>query len=556
MKKVITVSLQTQQPLLATSFQGDPNSDVSYSYIPGSIIRGAVIRRYMRQDGLSELDLTKEEVKRLFFDANSTCYLNAYLQSNEGKRTLPIPRSWFKEKNTELTDESSLEVYDFSLNREEILESPKFVGEGFWKKERGSINYYTEKRRINIHNQRDRKKGRSTKIKRNLETNRLEGEGEIFRYEAIDSQQTFQAVILCNSEDDAEIIINLLEKSPDIWLGGSQSAGYGRTKITVYPKIDLDDWNEVDISVDDDDRTDREYLTITLLSDLILRDEWGQYAIIPPSTQHQIPAPLTRELEKILGTKIKPKYCFTSNNFVGGFNRKWGLPLPTVPVLAAGSVFVFDFEDSAITSEQIKEIENNGIGERKTEGFGRVVINWLDEELFEMRLPKKNQNTQNSESLTNASQHLAAQMAERLLENKIEQALKQYLGYTSIEGEISNSQMSRLQIIARQALPTGDCSLILSLIEPNEQENENTADKAINQFNKARIGESSLKDKLKYWLNNPDDWIINKQNLKVNIAGVERNINDEFAQKNKLVEKYTLRLIMALAKKATKEKNK
>ena len=474
MKKVITVSLQTQQPLLATSFQGDPNSDVSYSYIPGSMIRGAVIKRYMRQHGLSELDLTKEEVKRLFFDGNSTCYLNAYLQSNEGKRTLPILRSWFKEKNTELSDESCLEVYDFSLNREEILESPKFVGEGFWTKERGSINYYTEKRRINIHNQRDRKKGRSTKIKLNRETNRLEGEGEIFRYEAIDSQQTFQAVILCTNEADAEIIINLLEKSPDIWLGGSQSAGYGRTKINVHSTIDVDDWNELDISVDDDDRSDRDYLTITLLSDLILRDEWGQYAIIPPSAQHQIPAPLTRELKKTLGTEIQPKYCFTSNYFVGGFNRKWGLPLPTVPVLAAGSVFVFDYY--SITSEQIKEIETKGIGERKTDGFGRVAINWLDEELFYMELPEKNQNSEQSQSLTDASQNLAAQMAERLLENKIEQALKQYLGRTSIEGEISNSQMSRLQIIARQALPTGDCNLILSLIEPKKQKNENTAD--------------------------------------------------------------------------------
>jgi CRISPR-associated protein Csx10 len=33
--KAITLTLHTQQPILATSFQGDPNSDVSYSYIPG-----------------------------------------------------------------------------------------------------------------------------------------------------------------------------------------------------------------------------------------------------------------------------------------------------------------------------------------------------------------------------------------------------------------------------------------------------------------------------------------------------------------------------------------
>ena len=76
MKKIIAISLYTQQPLLATSFQGDPNSDVSYSYIPGSMIRGVIIGRYMKQNGLSELDLEDDEVRRLFFDANSTCYLN------------------------------------------------------------------------------------------------------------------------------------------------------------------------------------------------------------------------------------------------------------------------------------------------------------------------------------------------------------------------------------------------------------------------------------------------------------------------------------------------
>ena len=124
--KVITVSLHTQQPLLATSFQGDPNSDVSYSYIPGSMVRGAAIARYMKQRGLSELDLDRDEVKRLFFDANSTKYLNAYLLSNEGKRTLPVLRSWFREKDAELNKESpEIKVFDFSIDITEELDSPK-----------------------------------------------------------------------------------------------------------------------------------------------------------------------------------------------------------------------------------------------------------------------------------------------------------------------------------------------------------------------------------------------------------------------------------------------
>jgi CRISPR-associated protein Csx10 len=219
--KAITVTLHTQQPILATSFQGDPNSDVSYSYIPGSMIRGAIIGRYMRQNHLSELDLTNEEVKRLFFDANSTRYLNAYLLSFEKKRTLPLPLSWFKDKDAELKQDSAINVYDFSIDRGDNPETPKSVGEYFWTNKGGVVNLYKNKRRINIHNFRDRQKGRST-----------DNQGELFRYDALDAGQKFQSVILCE-DGDAITLQMLLVTEPNIWLGGSQSAGYGHTKMKL-----------------------------------------------------------------------------------------------------------------------------------------------------------------------------------------------------------------------------------------------------------------------------------------------------------------------------------
>ncbi|MBE9007461.1 hypothetical protein IQ259_20925 [Fortiea sp. LEGE XX443] len=523
--KTITFSLHTQQPLLATSFRGDPNSDVSYNHIPGSMIRGAIIGRYMKEYHLSDLDLNDNVVKRLFFDKN-TCYLNGYLLSQKGKRTLPVPLSWFKDKDAELSKNlPPMWVYDFSIDGEEKPETPKLVGESFWTKE-GEVTFYKEKRRINIHNRRDRKKGRST-----------QEEGEIFCYDAIDTGQVFQAVILCD-ETDADFLKNFLQKSADIWLGGSQSAGYGHTKISDVNCHDT--WNEINIPATE--RTNCEYLTITLLSDLILRDEWGQYAVIPPSRQHATPAPLTKELEKVLGT-LKPQRSFAGNNVVGGFNRKWGLPLPQIPVLKAGSVFVFD--NISLTSEQIQQLENLGIGERRLEGFGRVAVNWLEERHFNAKKTEPPKLSDQPALKLQVSQTLAAQMAERLLHQKMEQALQKQIGYLKIEGQISNSQLSRLQMVARQALSTGDCDLVLSFLN-------NLPSNASGQFERAKISDKSLKEKLYEWLNNPISWIGNSQ--KVKITDVERSITDKFATQNKLAEKYTLRLIMAVAKKATKEK--
>lgn len=542
--KIITFSLHTQQALLATSFQGDPNSDVSYSFIPGSMIRGAIIGRYMKQHHLSELDLTNDEVKHLFFDAKNTHYLNAYLLSQQGKRTLPIPRSWFKEKDAELTDDSPIWVYDFSIDRGDNPENPKFVGEYFWTTEGGCVRFYKEKRRINIHNQRDRKKGRSTQIKRDPQTNQLKGEGEIFRYEAIDAGQTFQAVILCSSEDNAKLLKDLLQMLPELWLGGSQSAGYGHTKISDINCHDV--WDEVSIPIED--RIDNNSFTITLLSDMILRDEWGQYAVIPPSVQHQIPAPLTRELEKIFGVKLKPQISFANSTLVGGFNRKWGLPLPQVPALAAGSIFVF--EKISLNPDQIQQLETHGIGERRVEGFGRIVVNWLEAADFQPKQPDTTRNFSQPTLKQEASRTLAAQMAKRLLLQKLEQALQKQIGYHEIQGEISNSQLSRLLLVARQALTTGDCDLVLSLLD-------NLPANASGQFESAKIGadKDSLKQQLDEWLRNPMSWMSNPQDLTVKIAEIERSITDEFAIENKLVEKYTLRLIMAVAKKAMKEES-
>lgn len=527
--KTIILTLETLQPILATSFQGDPNSDVSYSYIPGSMIRGAIIGRYMKQHGLSELDLTNNEVKRLFFNANSTRYLNGYLQSHEKKshekkRTLPLPLSWFKDKDEELTEDSSITAYDFSVDRGDEQENPKSVGEYFWVKKGGMINLYKEKRRINIHNFRDRKKGRST-----------DQQGEIFRYEALDAGQTFQSVILCEDEDIATIQ-NLLSEQ-NLWLGGSQSAGYGQTKI-VDRKPPLDKWNEIGIPAED--RENDEILSITLLSDTLLRNEHGQPVADPNLIKQAV--------EEILNISLpEPKSggIFAGSTLIGGFNRKWGLPLPQVPALTAGSVIVF--EDIEITSEQIKQIESQGIGERREDGFGRVVVNWLKDDHFRVKLPELPSQKEPLLKLKHeASRLLAEQMAQRLLEQKLEQAVEKKVAYLALQEGISNSQLSRLQSVARQALANGDCNLVLSLLN-------DLPSNARNQFEGAKIGNKSFKKQLEEWLHNPTAWI-RVEIKEVKIADIERKFDDDRARQDKLAEKYTLRLIMAVAKKATKEK--
>lgn len=540
--KAIAFLLHTQQPLLATSLQGDPNSDVSYSYIPGSMIRGMLIRRYLQHHGLGSsddiLDDSKfPDVRRLFFDG-STRYLNAYLYSNEQEkpRTLPVPLSWFRRKVDNISKLGSIDVFDFSRQQPNQDISPKSLAESFCTVDGEDVVLYKERRRINIHNQRDRKRGRG-----------IEGSGAVFRYETLDAGQTFQAVILFDETDDVKRIKPFLLEPNELWLGGSQSAGYGHAKVDRVEEPEI--WHELGAELADPEaRCDREILRITLLSDLILQDEWGQYVAIPPTNSgsnkiSQAINPLTELLEKSLEVELEPQSSYTSSLIVGGFNQKWGLPLPQVPALAAGSVFVFN-HNGQLNPDRIIHLENQGIGERRVEGFGRVAVNWLEDyprftaslldSETDWTTPKLEPNSEDSQ--------IAKQMAKRLLEQKLERLLLEKANSTQLNpNKITNSQLSRLMILARQAIAEGNQNPVLELLN-------NLTKNADNQFENTKVNGKAFKKQICEWLDNPSTWL-DFRNLDVRVAN--ESVPPEQIDKLKL--EYTLRLIMAVAKQATKE---
>ncbi|BAY87716.1 hypothetical protein NIES267_72400 (plasmid) [Calothrix parasitica NIES-267] len=330
--KSINFLLHTQEPILATSLKGDPNSDVSYDYILGSMIRGVLINRYLKLNNIKQSDdiLDSErfpDIKRLFFDASKTRYLNAYPVDNNQQRTLPVPLSLYQNKGEEFSEEEDKTVYDFSQipidEKEEYLPdefSAKLLNENFCTIDENEIIIHRVKRRINIHNKRNRKRGKGT-----------EGDGALFSYNAIDAGQTFRGIILCDSEKDKSIIESLL-KSQDIWLGGSQSAGYGYVAIELISENS----NLTEVELDLNTRLkEKDYLKITLLSDVILRNNCGQYA----STSEVFNQYISRHLNLKKELEFKENGIYSTSLIVGGFNRKWGLPLPQTPALAAGSVF-------------------------------------------------------------------------------------------------------------------------------------------------------------------------------------------------------------------------
>lgn len=539
--KAVNFLLHTKQPILATSLQGDPNSDVSYPYIPGSMLRGALIGRYLKQYPPTESDvLDNLDVIRLFFDG-TTRYLNAYLWDQEQERcSLPIPNCLCKSKGEEDPDYISNIIYHH-------LDSPKQV-HGFCVIDENNIRLHKVNRRINIHNKRDRKRGSG-----------IEGSGAVFRYDAIDSEQTFQAMVLCDHDEDGDIIKSLLQRE-DLWLGGSQSAGYGHVTVQL---LEDDSWNEV--GLDWEERSSQSKLTVTLLSNVILRDDCGQ-----PTTDPKV---LTKVISEELGINLSYLDSYANVEVVGGFNRKWGLPLPQVPSITAGSVFVFE-KPEEILDESVHDVESQGIGERKIDGFGRISINWITE-IDELQVDKnsKTNHDHESEAVTNQKEsnnqvdEIAQIMAKRILRQKLDELLlKQIKPNIPTEAKhiyVSNSQLSRLMNVTRQSLSERSNKLLYQLIGEQE-ESTNLNRNAREQFKRTKINDQSFDKQIRDWLANPQDWInkawgsdndgnnpVVEGNPAIPIAGYTEVLNYDMALE------YTFRLIMAVSRKmkAMKEKN-
>ncbi len=530
--KIIPYRVTLLEPLLATRIAGDPNSGVSYPYVPGSLVRGAAVAAYMRERDIAALDAGAEDVRRLFFDGR-TRYLNAYPVDARGIRTLPTPRSLFHVKG----EESS--IYDFAIETISEVDDEKvqFVAaaresQPFCWIEDNHIFFIAPERRINVHTQRDRVKGRAT-----------DESGAVFQYDALEEGQTFAGWVLVDEDADVELASSLLRRS--YRLGGSSNSGYGRVTVEVSEPQDVEGWREIPRQITSVDNG--ETFVVTLLSDTLVRDSnTGQY------TWNLQPA-----LQRLLGVEIE---CIQADDQrsvwrleeVGGFNRTWGLPLPQAQAIAGGSTFVFRAR-ATIPLEAISGAEWRGIGERRSEGFGRLAFNWQSEaQLARVTPPKASPIAQPAPKLDGVAYDMAQQMARRALRRELDGMLRKAINDIHIKrATISNAQISRLRIIAREALPHGDLARLQKYVEENIKTRRSVRD----QFDQTRLGSERLSRWLEERLSQPETvW------NKLGAQNVSKRIGDNVhvsAQGNEsLAREYTIRLIDGVLARLAKERRK
>ena len=436
-------TLTLQEPVLANSLGGESNSAESLFYIPGGLVRGAAIQAFdKKKDAASDPDF-----RRLFL-SGETRFLNAYPLLKQD-RLLPIPLKYRKPKYFHSSDFGQIKAH--------------------------KVHAADDIKQITVHTQRDAVRGRATS-----------DAGAVYRYIALPAGMRLQGVVLASNKKDADKIEELL-KGKTILLGKARTAGYGHAEVETH-SLPVD-WRESGQAF-----TPAKTFTLTLLSPAIVRDENGQASL-----------DITEALASHLAVKPWLGPVQRQMEIVGGFNRQWGLPLPQVTTIAAGSVFTVT---ASVSADKLLKLEDDGIGERRAEGFGRVAINLNlpdvdDWEKTELELASA------AEGKLAKSDPLAKMMLLRILRRDLDQQLlhaaraatEQYLSSEN-KTSVPTSQLSKWRVIVRDALETNDLQRLSKFMADSKGK------AGWKKMERARIDFNGKRPRLTEWieslLNDPD----------------------------------------------------
>jgi CRISPR-associated protein Csx10 len=355
-------TLTLWSPAIVTALAGDPNSAATQPFIPGGAVRGAVAARLLA-DGIAG----DSAIFRDIVLSGAVRYLHAYPQI-QGARALPAPLSWVSPKD-DLDRARDLAAFSGRVTERDDAEDLV----GLWPKESlvslgapfvaasassGKREVVTPRVNARLHQQRDRVKGRPWLDRKNGQEI---PQGAIFAYEYLEPEQVFRGLIQVMPEAIGHIErIKALFSQP-ILVGRSRRAGYGGDAEFTFAQGAIREYEGVSGSLARDIHGG-ECFRMMLVSTYV-----GRYL----STGQIDPAALEHEIRKRLGVTVERR-CWAFEA-VGSFNRKWRLEVPQAWAVAAGAVLVLR-TDKSIPRSTLQEVECEGLGERRVEGFGRVLF--------------------------------------------------------------------------------------------------------------------------------------------------------------------------------------
>jgi len=195
--------------------------------------------------------------------------------------------------------------------------------------------------------------------------------GVLFGYSALNSGQYFAGEMLCADEKTwqrLQEMTGIAEKEPLTWrLGKARWRGYGQV-TTWLERSENKPQMWIQLPLNERIRDPIHHFTLTLLTDTIVSNPWGQQATGFSEDW----------LEPILGLgPLEIKDAYARTRIVDSFNSTLGLPRGRDTALIAGSSACIRMKNISLDSwaARMEKLELEGIGIRRNEGFGRIAFN-------------------------------------------------------------------------------------------------------------------------------------------------------------------------------------
>jgi len=378
------LTLRNLSPLALHAERSRAQFTPGLDYIPGSALRGAVAACYLQSHG------PDDDFQALFVAGQASFADLLPATDRRAGRLLPATARLCKRYSWDhaqsLTDSLLRLALADELKRVDPLEEETWTlcpeekcPEYRIKRDRASgyvISDYRQIQRV----QTTKRLLTGTSINRATGTTQS---GMLFSQEAIEEGHCFRGVVRIAGDDDAaDSLSRRLESVLQVggWLriGAGRSRGLGLVEIVDWsdpwpgPSLEAR-WSSFNQAVAALWRRygaepEKACFSLTLESHLLLRDE----AQWPVSRLEK-----RADLGSLLGLEgVALKRHVIQSAIVRGWNAQQGLPKEDEPALGRGSVFFFSVEtaDETAVRQRLAEIEAEGLGRRRAEGFGRVSV--------------------------------------------------------------------------------------------------------------------------------------------------------------------------------------
>jgi CRISPR-associated protein Csx10 len=405
--KRIKLEITAQSPLaIGRQKPGGSISEVE-TYIPGTVIRGAVAGLMIRQGQAQKSNFAEDpdsDFKALFIDGGAI-FQNAYpalaevdnyFQTNSEIRVLPATALSAKGKSGFYPKGNG--VFDSLIDR---FYADKYgqVYDPSCPKDGGRVDPY--KTFYSRYGDHYHPHSSSTRLLTRVGINRRRATAEddfLYSIQVLDEVKTksncepvpmvFCSNILVEVKESVEkdFFRYLKHNSTNIRLGGSASRGLGKVSLDPEEPADIKSevsdrilafnkvfqkrwqfWQIFDRS-QSNPTADRTFFTIGLQSDAILREQWQRSTVIS--------ANMLQALAGNIPGDLRLESAYSSYDYRSGWNSAWGLMKDTELITDRGSVYLFSVETVHQKDwiSALEGLENRGIGDRTMEGFGQVRI--------------------------------------------------------------------------------------------------------------------------------------------------------------------------------------